>query len=253
VREEFRIADGPQGGERRIDPGVEEGPGFIEEAGRHHRVQALVDAAAEFRAGKVDREDPRRARQAPLAVPPMVLGERQPRDVEDLERAVEAKAVVGVDARRGLRVDVGEQRVQAAGKLPPERGDPAAQPRERGGRRTQPLEGRPEVEPGAADEERGAGAGGERWQQRQHRVAIAGGAEALGGVGEIDQVVAHARALRRRRLRGPDVEPAIDLAGIAPDDFGVERLGEEDSDRGLAARRRADERDRGRGGTIRCA
>ena len=53
----------------------------------------------------------------------------------------------------------------------------------------------------------------------------------------------HARALRRRRLRGADVEAAVDLPRVGGDDLGVERLGELERERASSARGRADEAD----------
>ena len=80
-----------------------------------------------------------------------------------------------------------------------------------------------------------------------------GGAEAFGGIDDIDQVVVHAPAFAGGRFRGADVEAAVDLPGVAADDLGAERLGEEYPDSGLSGGRCADKGDRPRRDALRCA
>ena len=163
VREEFRVPDGAQRGERGVDPLVEEAAGPPRGSRPPSSRPGAGRSAGGFPrpAGRSRRSGPR-AGGAPSRCRRWCSVSGQPESVEDLEGAVEAEAVVGVDAGGRRRVDAGEQRVQSAGERLPDRGDPAAQPRERRRRRAEPLEGRAQVQPGAADEERGAGAGGER-------------------------------------------------------------------------------------------
>ena len=49
VCEEFRVTDGAaMRGKSGIDPFIEEVSGLLEEPGRHHRLQTLIDAPADF-------------------------------------------------------------------------------------------------------------------------------------------------------------------------------------------------------------
>jgi hypothetical protein len=70
-------------------------------------------------------------------------------------------------------------------------------------------------------------------------------------IDEVEAVMRDASTVRGGGLRGPDVEPPVDLAGVGRDDGGgpvlVEiGLGEPDRKRGLAGGRRAGDDDEGR-------
>src|SRR5579883_2039674 len=55
----------------------------------------------------------------------------------------------------------------------------------------------------------------------------------LAGIGHIEQVVRHQRALLGRDLRRADIQAAIDLARIGGDDLAAKLLGESDAQRAL--------------------
>ena len=95
--------------------------------------------------------------------------------------------------------------------------------------------------------------GGEDGQQSHDIFAVAGSAVAFGGIGDIDQVVAHAQTFDGCRFGGTDVEAAVDLPRVAADDLGVKRFGDEDPHGGLSGGRGAAERVRPRCADFRCA
>ncbi len=64
--------------------------------------------------------------------------------------------------------------------------------------------------------------------------AVVAGGEDFVGLDEVDEVMRDVLLKAGRDFRGADVEVAIDLSGIADEDFAIEALGEFDGERGFA-------------------
>ena len=77
--------------------------------------------------------------------------------------------------------------------------------------------------------------------------AIVAGGEYFVRLDEVDEVMRDFSLSSDRNLRGADVEVAIDLGGIANEDFGVEAFGERDSERRFAGSSGAEDDDEGSG------
>jgi hypothetical protein len=103
---------------------------------------------------------------------------------------------------------------------------------------------RAEPEAGPAGEDADAVARSEVAQRLERVRPEVGDRERLVGIDEVDAVVDDSSALLDGRLRGADVEPAVDLAGVGRDDLGGrasrdQSLGERDREARLASRSRA--------------
>jgi hypothetical protein len=66
------------------------------------------------------------------------------------------------------------------------------------------------------------------------QLGVARGVEGCIRIEDIDQVVANRLSLSGAGFRRADVQEAIDLAGVAPDDLGAEGAGEAKAEVGLA-------------------
>src|SRR5690606_20400681 len=89
-----------------------------------------------------------------------------------------------------------------------------------------------------------AAAGVDRVDPAPRVACKAAGAVALVEIDQVEAVMGNALPLGSRRLSRTDVHPAVHLAGIDRDDLAIQPLRDLDGDRGLAARRRAEYRDR---------
>ena len=170
--------------------------------------------------------------------------ERPAADAVDLERALDALAVVRRQARRRRRVDRCELGVQRR----PARAQRARVDvgTHRGiglGQGIEAVEQRLEVQHRAADQQRHAAALANRRDRRARVGDEARRRIALGRVDDVDQVVRHGRALGRARLRGADVHAAVDERRVDADDLDRtarrERGGDRQRGRALARRRRS--------------
>ena len=119
VREHLGVAHRAQGGEGGFESLLEELPRLPDEAGLEHRLEAQPDASLQLSAGDVEGEDPARARAAPVAVPPLALGDRFAGEVEDLQGADDAVAVVRVDAGGGRGSTRASRGCSPPGSVPP--------------------------------------------------------------------------------------------------------------------------------------
>jgi hypothetical protein len=122
--------------------------------------------------------------------------------------------VVGVNAAGGLRVETGQQTVQAAGAPHLPRRQPLAQGLVALRSLKQPVHER-QPPPRRNLPNRAP---------RHPRVFA--GREKLVGIGHVDQVMGHAPPLRQGQLRRADIEMPEHLQRIAVDDLAGERLGQ---------------------------
>ena len=107
-----------------------------------------------------------------------------------------------------------------------------------------------EVESCAGGEDGEFRAAAEIVEGEEGAAAVVAGGEDFVGLDEVDEVMRDAALIARLNLGGADVEVAIDLRGIADEDFAVEALGEFDGEGGFAGGGGAEDDDeaRGRGG-----
>jgi hypothetical protein len=103
---------------------------------------------------------------------------------------------------------------------------------------------RPVVEHRAADDERRFLPLENGLDCRKRVVPPAAGRIALVGVDEVDEVMRHPRAQRRAGLGGADVHAAIHQRRVHGHDLERQAPGELERERGLAARRRPEQRER---------
>ena len=195
---------------------------FVDEAGRDHRREALVDSR--MQPGTVARleRDQRRRSPGRRGVP---RRERPAADAMDLERALDPLAVVGREPRGGDGVDRRELGVQGrpafAGGACVDRG---AHFGVGGGHRVEAVEPGLEVEHRAADQERDRAARADRLDRRARVGNEARRRVALRRVGDVDAVVRDRGAVGGARLGGADVHAAVDERRIDADDLdGVAR------------------------------
>ena len=160
------------------------------------------------------------------------------------------RASFGMDPRRGFGVDGLQPLVQVLRTALRARPrvlalEALAQPGVGGAGRQQTFEERTNVEAGSARQydDLPARMDGGRRPAGLHHVAAGVVGHVRGH--HVDQVVRHARALLRRRLRGPDVHEAVDLHRVGVHDLAAELLGQLDRERGLARRRRSGDDDHG--------
>ena len=112
---------------------------------------------------------------------------------------------------------------------------------------------RPQVQPGAADDDRPPAVGERAVDLGVRQLRVAAGAERLPGRHEADQPVLEPCPLLRCRRPGQDLQPAVDLQGVGGDGEGplaelAQPVGERDRDLGLADSRRAEQGDHGGSG-----
>ena len=171
-------------------------------------------------------------------------GQRPAREEVDLERANQAQPVAGLDAQRRLRIDTPHHPPQTLDSAARRDGlQPRPQRRVLAGPGKQPSRQRPIVEPGPADQNRHAAAR-QDVADRGGRVArVVGGAVFGGRLDDVDEMVRDAALIGDRHLVGADVEAAVDRRRIAVDDLAAKPLGERQSERALARRRRAEHGD----------
>jgi hypothetical protein len=108
----------------------------------------------------------------------------------------------------------------------------------------QPPGDGPQVQPGATDEDRQTAALRDARQDVGDVGREVDDREADVGIDEVEAVVPDPGAIGGRDLRGPDVEPAVDLPRVGADDLGRAALGDEpfgeaEREPGLAGRGRA--------------
>jgi hypothetical protein len=173
----------------------------------------------------------------------MVVAERTPARAKDLEGTDDPQPIALLDARRGLRVDAGEQPVQAG--VAPALGDPLQAPAEVGiarGPREEPAAERAQVQSRPARHDREAPPALDGIDRRPGQTRIVGGRELLVGIHDVDEVMRHFRPLLRAGLGAPDVEPAIHLQAVAGDDLASALAREVQGERALAGSGGPDDR-----------
>ncbi len=114
-----------------------------------------------------------------------------------------------------------------------------------------PVRQRPEIEHRAADQQRHACRGrGCRRSPRARRAAKAPGGIRLARVADVDQVMRHGAAFRRRRLRRADVHAPIHVRRVHAHDLERIAPGQRQRERRLAGARRSHQADRVRGTSV---
>ncbi len=189
-------------------------------------------------ARRIERQEPGRVAVLLEGVGGVELGRHRP-SRGDLERAHDPDEVVGADARGGLGIDRGEPRVQRG---PAEARRLVLEPgAERGiaaGRGDHAVEERAQVEPGAARDDGEPAARGDVRDRGVGERDEARRVHALPRLDHVEEVMGRERALLGRRLRGADVEPAVDLLRVGVHDLAADAAREGDGERRLAGRGR---------------
>ena len=150
VRRHLAVADRQAGRPPLAEPGREQSFDLLDEARLEHRLDPPRDPFDE--GGPVDVDADLDGVRVGVLESRKRRGERTSGDLDDLERAYDAAAVVGPDVARGDRVDLGQSLVQHLG--PPRRQigfEPAADGLV-GARELEPVEHGPRVERRPADE-----------------------------------------------------------------------------------------------------
>ena len=151
------------------------------------------------------------------------LAERSAGQLDDLQGPDDPPAVVGMQPRRGRRVErrqPGVQRGVALGLgllLQPSRSS-GSDP----GPANRPAEQRLEVQRRAADEEDRFPRPSIARDGLARPAAIIGHAGRFPGLDHVDQVVRDTAALGHRRLGGADVHPPVDRRRVHGDDLGIQ-------------------------------
>ncbi len=146
------VADRAGGGAALGQPLVEQPLDLGHEAGREHRRHPLLDPGVQ--GGPVDGEPDLEAERVDVLEVREGGAERPPGDLDDLERADDAPAVVGADPLGGLGVELGQSGVQRGRADGLELGLPAGAHLLVGARELEPVQDRAGVERGAADQDR---------------------------------------------------------------------------------------------------
>ncbi|MFN8091322.1 MAG: hypothetical protein U0599_03665 [Vicinamibacteria bacterium] len=220
-------------------PGGEEAADLVDEPVGQHAARTGRHRVAQPRPVRGEADEEGAEARERRAAPAVLLADRPARAEVDLEGADHADAVARRDAPGGGGVDAGEQPVQA--RVAAAGGDPL-EARAEGLVARRALE--EAVEQGAEVEARPPGhdreppAGPDVVEGEPGRPRELGGRVALARVGDVEQVVRDRGALGRARLRGPQVEPAIDLLAVAGDDLAAALAREAQRESRLAGRGR---------------
>ena len=218
---------------------------FIEETGVQHRAEALFDAHMQQRTLRRRQHQLQHVhRQALGRRSALPVADRAATEPIDLQRALDALRIGGMDARSGGRVNLRKLRVQRR---------PAVLPRFRsdcgadfgvGLRHVgQAVEQRAEIQASAARQDRQLAARDDAVDRGARVACELRSRIRLPWIAQIEQVVRHLRLLLRRRLRGADVEAPIDQRRIHADDFASKACRELQRVRTLAGRSRAHQGD----------
>ena len=157
--------------------------------------------------------------------------DRPPAGDPDFQGALDAVPVGRGDLSTTLRIDFREPAVQPRRRdAAQSRADLLVAPRHF----RKPGEERAQIKERAADEDRPPPAPGDLLARQRREARVVGGVELLVRVDDVEEMVRHALAIRRRRLRAADVEVAVDLDGVVVDDLAMERLGQADGEVGFA-------------------
>ena len=134
--------------------------------------------------------------------------------------------VVGVNARRGLRVEASQlaHAAPASRRCAARASMRCTQLRRRRRQRRDAPQQRPQVQHGAADQQRHAPRALDLAMQRSASATKRPGGIAFRRLADVDEVVRHARAQLARGLRGADVHAAIDQRGVDAHDLDGQLL-----------------------------
>ena len=240
--EELAVADGASGGLAVAQPRGGEPADLVEQPGREHAVDALLDAGVEL--GGVAVEPDEHGAVPGCAGAGQARRERRPGDLHDLQGAHDPAAVAGQDSGGRVGVDPCEPGVQRrrAG-----RGELRLEPGADGGVGTgeaQVVDEGLHVEPRAADGDRGPAALQDVVDGGAGVALVRRDGGGLGDLEDVEQVVRDAAAGVDGQLRGADVHPAVELHGVGVDDLDPGQVrGQVEGQVGLARRRRPDEGD----------
>jgi hypothetical protein len=239
------VADPLERVRRRWNSLAEPLPHLLDETGLEEGIDPLRDAARVRLAIPVEADLQRAvsllpSRPGPLArealAPGPLSGER------DLEGADDPLGVSGRDSLRGGGVEAAEPAVEP--RRAPPRGHLAKAGAERlapRGRRDDAAKEPPQIEARSPDDDRHAAARGDVRDRLLREPDVLRQGEVDPRVGDVDEVVRDGSPIRRRRLRGGRVEPAVHLHRVAADDLAAQPSGRFERDVGLADRRRTDE------------
>ncbi len=251
---EFGHAVGPHGGQRWVQAGGDEGAHFVERADLQHGIEAAGDGGAQG--------GTRRVKQDRVQVPGggfgmccgVPGGKAASGAAPYFPGTGEALAVGGAQGGGGVRVGVGQARVQGGGAD----GCQQVARFQAGlgagiGQVGQPLGDRREIEAGAAAQDRQAPLRVGRLHGGQSLRAPPGQVAGLSGGADAVERVRDERFVGRGGARGEHTQLGVDLHGISVDDGAAEALGEVEGECRLAAAGRTghDERAPGRVRTCR--
>ncbi len=208
---------------------------FFEPTGGEHRGGARVDACVERGARRQQAELDDFVALQRVAAAAMDFGDRFSGEQAQFDGANYFLRVAGGDARGGFRIQAREHAMQMLGTmlfgfLTQARANFFGALRSLG----ESFEQRAKVQAGSGGEYRQNFTVAQIAKNFQGAAAVITGSKNFSGLDEINQVVRDAVLFGRRNLSRADIEMAIDLRGIADQDFAAEFFGEMDAQRGFA-------------------
>jgi hypothetical protein len=208
---------------------------FVHPAGCHHGAHARID----FRVEPFTRRREADFRYAiafePASAAAMDFADRFSGKQADFDRANDFLSVTRCDSAGGFAIQASKQLVQMLGtaglyfcaKTFAEFFRP-------GWRVGESLEQSAKIKAGACGEDGKLAAPTDIFQRTERAPAIFAGGKYFLRLEHVDEMVRNSTLLDGRHFRGPDIEVAVDLGGVAEQNFAVETPGKFDTQRGLS-------------------
>jgi hypothetical protein len=208
---------------------------FLEPARLDHRLDARMDSPVERFARREQANFDNRVTFERRAAAAMNFRDGLAGEEAHLEGANCFLGVLGGDTRRGFGVETGKQAMKVRRAVNFRAGAQALTNRFGAFRDIgEAFEQGAQVEAGPGGEDGKFFAFAETGEDREGAAAIFARSEDFFRLDEVDKVVRDSLLFRRRNFSSANVEPPVNLGGIADDDFAVALFSEFDTQRGLA-------------------
>jgi len=207
-------------------PAGQQRPNFFEQAVLKHRPTSLVEVLVQRSSTRIKTDLEWLGAWHGIAGQLLRFGRGAAGETDDFNGANQFLMIVGVNSSRGCRIVLVQKTMESGGTAFGERGQAGAQAfiAKRGGGKA--GEQGTQIETSAADDDGGAPALADFRDSRPGETRIRAGSELAVGTRDIEQVMRNAAPFSDRQFGRPDLKSAIDLDGIAIDDFTLEGLGE---------------------------
>ena len=245
---ELAVTDEVEGLEAGTEAASEQGADFVQPARGKHGAGTALDAGVEggARRHEADFEGQKtfeaRTREAEEFAHGAAGGEANFDGADDLG------GVAGRDAGGGGGIEAGEETMEIFGAAGARAAAQAfAELLGAGGSVRQAFEKGAEIEAGAGGDDGQALAGTKILEDFEGEAAVIAGGEDLVRLEEVHEVVRDGGLLGRANLGGADIEVAVDLGGIAAEDFSVPAASDFNGEGGFAGGGGAEDDDEGGG------